>query len=132
MKGGKSGFMNILGNLSNVILPGARVPRIPGWDELKKFAMPRDSEGFWLDADDNKDYFYLKAVDANGVETCMRYRYEPDPVEEFDPNKYVTVTDFNALREEMRNGFNSIKESIAGDSRKHSGSTNSARPGSSG
>ena len=102
--------MSIFQSLNNVILPGARVPRIAGWDALKKYPMPRDSEGMFLDEDDSKNYLYMKRVELDGKEICARYSYVEDPVEEFDPNKYVTVKDFNEFREEIRNGFDSIKD----------------------
>ena len=105
--------MDILRSLNQAILPGARVPRVDGWEALKKYPMPRDSEGIFLDTDDTKDYIYMKSVDINGSETCARYKFELDPVEEFDPDKYVTVRDFNEFREEIRHGFDSIKDSIA-------------------
>ena len=103
--------MNLFGN-SQIILPGNRIPRMPGWEALKKYAMPRDSEGLWLDSDDEKHWMYIKVVDANGIETCMRCHYEPDPPEEFSPDKYVTKEEFNSLREEVRNGFNSVRGAI--------------------
>ena len=105
--------MDILRSLNQVILPGARVPRIAGWEALKKYPMPRDSEGMFLDEDDSKNYIYMKRVEVDGKEICARYSYEEDPVEEFDPNKYVTVKDFNEFREEIRDGFDSIKEQLA-------------------
>lgn len=105
--------MDILSNISQAILPGARVRRIAGWEALKQFSMPRDSEGIFLDEDDTKDIMYMKKVDANGVEVCARYRYEEDPVEEFDPDKYVTVKEFNEFRKEIKDGFDSVKELIA-------------------
>lgn len=104
--------MDILSNISQAILPGARVRRIAGWEALKRFSMPRDSEGIFLDEDDTKNFVYMKKVDANGVEVCARYKFEEDPVEEFDPDKYVTVKDFESFRKEIKDGFNSIKESI--------------------
>ena len=51
-------------------------------------------------------------MDSNGNEVCARYHYDPDPVEEFDPDKYVTVQKFNEFREEMKLGFDSIRKLI--------------------
>lgn len=104
--------MDILNSLGQAILPGARVRRFQGWEALTKFAMPRDSEVIGIDADDSKNYLYMKKVDANGNEVCARYHYDPDPVEEFDPDKYVTVQKFNDFREEMKLGFDSIRKLI--------------------
>ena len=104
--------MDILSNLNDVILPGARVKRFRSWDEFVKFAIPRDSELIGLDADDSKDYLYMKKCDINGVETAMRYEYNPKPVEEFEPGKYVTKNEFDSLKEDMNNGFDSLRELI--------------------
>ena len=103
--------MGILGS-QPIILPGARVPRTSGWEAVKKFPMPRNSEAIWLDVDDEKKWMYLKVVDENGVEACERYRYETDHPEEFAPDKYVTKEELNSLREEMKSGFDSIKNAI--------------------
>ena len=106
--------MDILSNLNNVILPGTRVKRFHGWDEFVKFAIPRDSELIGLDYDDSKDHLYMKKCDVNGNEVAMRYKYYPDPVEEFEPGKYVTKNEFDSLKEEMSHGFDSIRELITG------------------
>lgn len=99
--------------ITQAILPGSRVPRFNGWDEFVKFNIPRDSELIGIDADDSKNYLYMKKVDKMGVQTAMRYDYNPNPVEEFEPDKYVTKAELNDLKEEMKSGFNSIRELIA-------------------
>lgn len=107
--------MDILSRFDQTFLPGGRVRRLNGWEALKKFSMPRDCEGMFLDVDDSKDYLYMKKTDPDGVETCARYKLTLDMPEEFDPHNYVNVRDFNEFREEIRNGFNSIQQQLSGN-----------------
>lgn len=90
---------DILSTLSNAIYPGQRVLRFAGWEGLKKFHMPRDSEVIGLDVDPTKSYVYMKKVDGQGNEFCGRYSYYEDPVEEFTPGAYVRKSDFDKLPE---------------------------------
>ena len=99
--------MDIFNRINQVILPGQRVTRVEGWEGLKKLKMPRDSEGIFLDSDPSKDYVYMKKVDINGTETCARYSLLDDPVEEFDPDKYVTKKELGMMKEEIVGGINS-------------------------
>ncbi len=94
--------MDILNSLSQAILPGHRVRRVKGWEGLKAFAMPRDSEDMFLDEDDSKNYLYMKKVGLNGEEVCARYSFVEDPVEEFDPDKYVTKNDMATMKKELK------------------------------
>lgn len=92
---------NFLDSLRQAFYPGYRIPRVDNWDALKKLPMPRDCEGFFRDGDDSKPFVYYKCVDVNGVETCRRYRIDLDMPEEFDPDKYATKADLNALKEDI-------------------------------
>lgn len=83
--------------------PGYRIPRVDGWEGLKKLSMPRDCEGFFRDIDESKPYVYYKSVDSNGVETLRRYNTKLDMPEEFDPDKYVTKKDLDAFKEDIVN-----------------------------
>lgn len=105
--------MDILSRFDQTFFPGGRVRRLDGWDALKKFPMPRDCEGMFLDVDDSKDYLYMKKTYPDGAEKCARYKLVLDMPEEFDPHNYVNVRDFNEFREEIRNGFNSIKQQLS-------------------
>lgn len=109
--------MDILSNLVQAVMPGARVHRFHGWDEFMKFSIPRDSELIGLEADDSKNFLYMKKCDVNGVVTAMRYDYNPNPVEEFDPEKYVTKEELNKLTGEMKDGFDSIRKLITGSAK---------------
>lgn len=102
--------MDLLKALGQAMIPGYRIPRVGSWDELKQYHMPVDCEGIFLDRDPNKDYIYMKRTDVNGGEICARYKIEEDPVREFDPEKYVSVEEFNELKEIVTNGFDSILE----------------------
>lgn len=96
--------MDIFSQLSQAILPGQRVIRVDGWEGLKRYPMPRDSEGIFLDTDLKKDYVYMKRVDVNGAEIMARYSLTEAPVEEFDPGKYVTKKDLDKMMEEIVDG----------------------------
>lgn len=105
----------ILNRMNRVILPGQRVMRVDGWEGLKKFSMPRDSEGIFLNTDPTDDHVFMKAVDLDGNETCERYSLVPDPVEEFDPKKYVTKQDLDNWKEELLDAINSKLTGMAGN-----------------
>jgi hypothetical protein len=108
----KEKTMDLLKALQQTMMPGNRIPRVGSWDELKQYPMPVDCEGVFIDRDPNKDYIYMKRTDANGGEVCARYRITEDPVQEFDPDKYVRKEDFDALKEVVTNGFNSVMERL--------------------
>ena len=104
--------MDLLKALGQTMMPGNRVPRVGSWDELKQYPMPVDCEGIFLDRDPNKDFIYMKRTDANGGEVCARYKITEDPVQEFDPDKYVKREDFDKLKEVVEHGFDSIMERL--------------------
>lgn len=107
--------MSIFQTLTQAVAPGQRVIRVAGWEGLKKLSLPRDSEVIALDVDDTKDIFYMKKVDTLGNEVCGRYKFTEYPVEEFEPDKYVTKKDFDEFREEIRSGFDSIRQQRSAD-----------------
>lgn len=121
--------MDIFSSMNKAILPGQRVLRIAGWEELKKYPMPRDTEAIFLDEDPSKNYIYMKRVDKNGAEQCARYSFNEDPVEEFDPDKYVKKSDLNAFKEEIINAINSRQSVGSGtthaNAAEHAGSSKS-------
>ena len=105
--------MDILNSLNSTIFPGHRVPRVNGWKEAEKYQLPRDSEAVILDQSPESDYIYMKRVDAAGVETFARYKIVEEPIPEFNPEKFVTIDDFSKFKEEILDGFNSLKSAIA-------------------
>ena len=104
--------MDILSELNRALMPGGRVIRVNGWQEAEKYPLPRDCEVIMLDSDPNDDHIYMKKTDVNGASTFERYAIIEDPVPKFDPSKYVTIDDFKNFKEEMLNGFNSLKQSV--------------------
>lgn len=106
--------MDILSELNRALMPGSRVIRVNGWEQAEKYPIPRDCEVIMLDSDPESDHIYMKKSDVNGSEIVERYLIVEDPIPKFDPEKYVTVDDFKQLKEEMLNGFDSIRQSIAG------------------
>ena len=110
----KGNEMAILDSLTQSLYPGQRVIKVDGWQAAEKYPMPRDCEVVMLDKDPNEDHIYMKRTDVNGAPTFERYLIEADPVPRFDPEKYVTVDDFKNFKEEILNGFNSLKQSITG------------------
>ena len=102
--------MDILNSINQALYPGYRVIRVKGYKAAKEYPMPRDSEIIMLDTDPAVNYIYMKKVDVNGAEVIARYKYEEDPVPEFDPSKYVTIDTFNNKIEEVLNAINSVKQ----------------------
>lgn len=104
--------MDILSSITQAMYPGCRVVRVNGYQEAKKYPMPRDSEAIFLDSNSDTNYIYMKKVDVNGNDICERYKFEADPIPEFTPEKFVTKEDFNKKIEEVMNGIDSIRESL--------------------
>ena len=105
--------MDILNSLSQALYSGHRVIRVKGFQGAKDYPMPRDSETIMLDEDPALNYIYMKKVDVNGGEMCARYRYEEEPVPEFNPEQYITKEEFNQKFEEILDAINSLKQSTA-------------------
>lgn len=104
--------MDILSSLNSTLFPGHRVPRANGWKEAEKYQMPRDCEIIILDQSPESDYIYMKKIDAAGVESFARYKITEDPIPEINPEKFVTIDDFTKFKEEILNGFDSLKSTI--------------------
>ena len=106
----KKNNMDIFNSFNQVLYPGSKVIRVKGYQGAKEYSIPRDSEVILLDADPAVNYIYMKKVDNNGAEQTMRYKFEEDPVPEFDHEKFVTKEDFNAKMQEVLDGINSLKQ----------------------
>ena len=119
--------MVFLDNINQALMPGQKVIKVDGWQAAKKYPVPRDCEVIMIDSNPDVDYIYMKKVDINGGESFERYMIEADPVPEFDPDKYVTVDDLKKCKEEILNGFTSLKQSIDGSA---GSARSSARSGS--
>lgn len=106
--------MELLNTNNTTLFPGQRLLRTnTGYKGAEKYPMPRDCEAPIFD--ENEDYVYIKKTDTNGGIFLSRYRLEEDPIPEFDPTKYVTVEDFSKFREDILNGFNSLKQTITNE-----------------
>lgn len=103
--------MDLLTNSNPTLLPGQRLLKAKGYDGADKYPMPRDCEAPIFDEDE--DYLYIKKTDTNGGVTLLRYKLEEDPIPHFDPKKYVTVDDFAKFKEDILNGFNDLRETLA-------------------
>ena len=118
--------------LSQSLAPGRRVPRSDGWEMAEKYPMPRDCEVVIFDTDPESNHFYMKVTDVNGGERFARYKYEEDPIPKFEPGKYVTVNEFKSFKEEILDGINSLKQSLAAaterSARPNGGGKQSGRP----
>ena len=107
----KGGYMNILNSFSSDLYTGHRVLRVASYEEFKNLHCPYDCEIIAINKNPEINEIYMKQVDNMGNEIPGRYSYKEIPEVKFDPDKYVTHEEFNELKEEIRNGFNSLKSS---------------------
>ena len=101
--------MDLFNSISQAIYPGHRVIRVRGYQEAKDYPIPKDSEVIMIDSDPNVNYIYMKKIDINGGEKFERYLFEEDPIPQFNPEDYITKTEFNQKIEEVLNAINSFK-----------------------
>lgn len=124
--------MDLLNGLNQTLFPGQRVIRVNGWDAAEKYPMPRDCEAIMLDSNSESDYIYMKVTDSNGGARFARYKIVEEPIPRFDPDKYVTSSDFNSFKEEVLSGINSIKQSIGANNGGDRSKFNGKQSGKSG
>ena len=101
--------MNILNTFSSDLYTGHRVLRVSSYEEFKALHTPPDCEVIAINKNPEINEIYMKQVDNFGNENPARYSYKEIPEVKFEPDKYVTVDQFNELKEEIRNGFSAIK-----------------------
>ena len=101
--------MNILNTFSSDLYTGHRVLRVSSYEEFKALHTPPDCEIMAINKNPDINEIYMKQVDNLGNEKPAKYSYKEIPEVKFDPDKYVTHEEFNELKEEIRNGFNSLK-----------------------
>lgn len=116
--------------LNQTLFPGHRVIRVNGWESAEKYPMPRDCETIMLDGDPSSDYIYMKVTDSNGGERFARYKLVEDPIPRFEPDKYVTTSDFVKFKEEITNGFDSLKQLISANAERSSRSGGNSKQSS--
>ncbi|MBO7452564.1 MAG: hypothetical protein J6U54_19725, partial [Clostridiales bacterium] len=81
------------------------IPRVRNSEEAEKYPLGPNSEMVLLHASDDT-ILYFKKTDAQGFSTVVRYRYYPDPEptqQEINDQRYVTIEEFNKLKEELLN-----------------------------
>lgn len=81
------------------------VPRVKSTEEAKQYPLGPNSEQVLFNSEDNS-VLYLKKTDAQGFPSVERYRYYPDPEptqQEINDKRYVTIEEFNSLKEELLN-----------------------------
>ena len=98
---------NLQGLIQN-LYPGYRVIKVDGWQNAQDYPVPRDCEVILLDS--KQDYIYMKKVDVNGGKEFERYKITVDPIPVFDPNKYVTIEDFDNFKKELLDAINSQQQ----------------------
>ena len=67
-----------------------------------------NSEQVFLNKDDDT-IMYIKRVDSNGKVTSTRYRFYEDPEptqQQINDSRYVTIDEFNKLKEEILSSIN--------------------------
>ena len=88
--------------------------KVNGIESAKQYPMQPNSMVALFDMND--DIFYLKVTDASNFPTIRKFRF----VEEVDQpalpqptdQQFVTIEEFNALKEELQNGQQHIWEAI--------------------
>lgn len=84
---------------------------VDGDNGAKQFSMRPNTRVPLFDIHD--DIMFIKSTDSNNYPTIKKYRFT-EIVEESPINtqQYVTIDEFNKLKEELLNGQQSIRESI--------------------
>ena len=85
---------------------------VHGIEGAKQHSMRPNSRVALFDVND--DIMYIKQTDSNNYPSIKIYRFTEiidEPVEQ--PHKYVTIEEFNKLKEELLNEQQSIRESTA-------------------
>lgn len=100
---------------------------VNGDDGAKQFSMRPNSRVALFDVND--DILYIKQTDSNNYPTIRKYRFteivETPPVN--NTQQYVTIEEFNKFREELLDGQQSIRESIAAAADAKSARTRTAK-----
>ena len=104
--------MDFLSAFGQTVYQGQRLPRVKGWRGASDFHIPVNTEAALLD-EDNPDIIYLKKNDANNNEKTAWYDLVERPIPEFDPDKYVSIKQFDERMEKIENGINTLAKSFA-------------------
>lgn len=82
--------------------------RVNGYEGAKAFQMVPNSTVALFDA--NEDLFYVKSSDSGGFSSISTYSFSPIKSEQPTNIEYITRKEFEELKEEIRNGKQSIWE----------------------
>ena len=88
-----------------------KLKRVKGVDAAKAFPMGPDSEVALFEEDD--DVFYVKMTDANNFPSLRKFRFTEEPLEVPNKEQYVTIDEFNKLKEELENAKQFIRKQTA-------------------
>lgn len=80
-----------------------QIQSVSGYAGAKSYYLPASSSVVLMEND--KPFFFIKATDANGVETIKKYRFEEVEIDELQTNNspdYVSKEDFNALSDQVK------------------------------
>ena len=104
--------MELFNGQTQTLLPGQRLIRVKGYSGAEKYSnsMPRDCEASMFDDDD--DYCYVAKTDTNGGVQLLMFKLIEEEAPVFKPDRYVTKEDFNAFKEDILNGFNTLQQAI--------------------
>lgn len=88
------------------------IPRVSSTKEVEDFPITSlNSEEVYLNKEDDT-VLYIKRIDQNGKCTTTRYRFYPDPEltqQQINDERYVTIDQFNKLKEDILNNINQSK-----------------------
>lgn len=114
----------------NNFQPERKLEKVNGMAGAEAYQMTPNSTVALFDSDE--DIMYIKSSDVSGISKIRKFHFyeeveaevlppvsNPAPVEEVDADRYVTVEEFNKLREEVTN----VKQSV--QSTKHAKSNKS-------
>lgn len=93
------------------ILPNTGLIYAKGFEKAEAYQTPLSSVVPIFDEDE--DILYIKSTDSNGNCSMKMFSLTEEEIPRFDPRKYVSIEEFNSLKEDINNGFESIRKSIA-------------------
>ena len=103
--------MDFLSAFGQTVYQGQRLPRVKGYSGAEKFHIPINTEAALLD-EDNPDVIYLKKNNSNNNEKTAWYDLIEKPIPEMDPEKFVTIEQFNRRMEKIEHGIDTLTKSF--------------------
>lgn len=91
------------------LFPNAeKLKRVKGLDAAKAYPMGPNSEIALFEEED--DVMYIKITDSNNFPSIRKFRFTEEPLEIPNKEQYVTIEEFNKLKEELLNAKQLIRE----------------------